>query len=138
MVSRLGLTEIIYCKEAYTKKTDKDRKKYNPPKNLWGGLFLAGNHNNHKNWVPSILPHNLCLISMRMKQKKFFLINKYSEWPTQKNWDFQNHQFSIFFAKISGIGPYGLSQGGLFLDCAMTMPFASINYTNPKTNPWNF
>ena len=22
---------------------------HSPPKNVWGGLFLAGNHNNHKN-----------------------------------------------------------------------------------------
>ena len=39
-------------------------------KNVWGGMFLAGNHNNLKNRVPSILPHNLCLILIRMKQKK--------------------------------------------------------------------
>ena len=39
-----------------------------------GGLFFAGNYNYHKNWVPSILPHNLCLISMRMKKKIIFLV----------------------------------------------------------------
>ena len=33
-------------------------------------LFLAGNMGNHKNWVPSMPPHNLSLIYMGMKQKK--------------------------------------------------------------------
>ena len=40
--------------------------------------FLAVNHHNNKNWVPSILTHNLWLIFMGMKQKK-------SKWRTQKN-----------------------------------------------------
>ena len=65
-----------------------------PPKNVWDGFFLAGNHNNHKNWVPSILSHNLCLISMGMKQKKI-----------------QNDQLKAtnpkyFFTKTLGIGPW--------------------------------
>ena len=39
--------------------------------------FLAVNHHNIKNWVPSILTHNLWLIFMGMKQKKiFFLLKK--------------------------------------------------------------
>ena len=33
-------------------------------------LFLAVNHHNIENWVPSILTHNLWLIFMWMKQKK--------------------------------------------------------------------
>ena len=37
--------------------------------NVWGELFLAVNHHNHKNWVPSILTHNFWLIFMGMKQK---------------------------------------------------------------------
>ena len=38
---------------------------------LWFPLsFLAVNHHNNKNWVPSILTHNLWLIFMGMKQKK--------------------------------------------------------------------
>ena len=45
-----------------------DLNTYTPHKNVWGGLFLAGNHNSHKNWVPFILPNNLCLILMGMKQ----------------------------------------------------------------------
>ena len=32
------------------------------------GSFLPVNHHNHKNWVPSILTHNLWLIFMGMKQ----------------------------------------------------------------------
>ena len=49
---------------------------YTGAKNVWGGWFLAGNDNNHKNWVPFILPHNLCLIFMRMKQFFFFFEKK--------------------------------------------------------------
>ena len=59
---------------------------------VWGEWFLVINHHNHKNWVPSILIHNLWLILIRMKQKKFF-------WPTQKKVIFQNRQFSIFFCE---------------------------------------
>ena len=40
---------------------------------VWGQWFLAVNHHNHKNWVPSILIHNLWLILIRTKQKKFKL-----------------------------------------------------------------
>ena len=45
---------------------------------------------------------------MGMKQKKSWkkFWKKIPKWQTQKNWVFQNHQFSIFFAKISGIGPW--------------------------------
>ena len=43
------------------------------------------------------------LIFMGMKQKKF--LKKNPNWPTQKNWVFQNRQFSIFFVKILEIGP---------------------------------
>ena len=34
-------------------------------------LFLARKHNNQKDWVPYMLHHNFCLISMRMKQIRF-------------------------------------------------------------------
>ena len=57
--------------------------------------FLAVNHHNIKNWVPSILTHNLCLIFTGMKQ--FFFEKKNSKWPTQKKFIFQNRQFSKFF-----------------------------------------
>ena len=38
--------------------------------------FLAVNHHNIKNWVPSILTNNLWLIFMGMKQKKIFFFEK--------------------------------------------------------------
>ena len=56
-----------------------------------------------QNFDPSLLTNKLWLIFMGMKQKKF--LKKKSKWPTQKNWVFQNCQFSIFFSKISWIGP---------------------------------
>ena len=55
--------------------------------------FSAVNHHNNKNWVPSILAHNLWLIFTGMKQKKK------SKWPTQKNWVLQLLQFSILFSQ---------------------------------------
>ena len=59
--------------------------------------FLAVNHHNNKNWVLSILTHNLWIIYMGMKQKK--KSKKNSKWLTQKNWVFQLRQFSIFFCE---------------------------------------
>ena len=41
-----------------------------------------------------------------MKQKKFNLDLEHSKWPPQKNLIFQLRQFSIFFMKISWIGPW--------------------------------
>ena len=49
---------------------------YTPGWNVWGEWVLAVNHHNHKNWVPSILIHNLWLIFMWMKQKNFFFEKK--------------------------------------------------------------
>ena len=65
-------------------------------------LFLAVNHHNIENWVPSILTHNLWLIFMGMKQKSFFFLRKKNlKWPTQKKVIFQLCQFSIFLWKFS-------------------------------------
>ena len=36
--------------------------------NVWGEWLLAVNHHNHKNWVPSILTHNLWLIFMGINE----------------------------------------------------------------------
>ena len=44
--------------------------------NVWMVWFLAVNHQNHKNWVPSILTHNLWLIFIGMKQKKNVFLKK--------------------------------------------------------------
>ena len=38
--------------------------------NVWGDWVLAVYHHKHKNWVPSILTHNLWLIFIRMKLKE--------------------------------------------------------------------
>ena len=49
------------------------------------------NHGNHKNWAPSMLPHNLWMISIVMKQKKEFWIFtlKLDNWWIQKNFHFE-------------------------------------------------
>ena len=38
--------------------------------------FLAVKHHNIKNWVPSILTHNLWLVFMGMKQKQIYFLKK--------------------------------------------------------------
>ena len=62
-----------------------------------GEWFLAVNHHNYENWVPSILIHNLWLIFMWMKQKKNFLRIKNSKWPTQKKRSFFKIANSQYF-----------------------------------------
>ena len=115
-----------------------------------GEWFLAVNHHNHKNWDPSILTHNLWQISMWMKQKFFFFWKTKFKMADSKKCVFQNHQFSIFFVKISWIGPkvsridscerhwFGSTYVGQphgHIVWATSIPFASINSTNPRTNP---
>ena len=73
-----------------------------PPKMFGVGCCWLETNDDSNNWVPSILSHNLCLVLMEMKQKKIFL-NKNIK---MADWDFQNCQFSIFFTKILGIGPW--------------------------------
>ena len=69
------------------------------PAEMFGGeWFLAVKHHNHKNWLPSILIHNLWLIFIfekkiqngRLKKRSFFKI--------------ANSQY--FFVKILWIGPW--------------------------------
>ena len=64
--------------------------------------FLAVNHHNYENWVPSILTHNFWLEELKKNKTK---------WPTQKNnnkkknWVFKIANSLYFFVKISWIGP---------------------------------
>ena len=45
----------------------------------------------NQNFDPSLLTNELWLVF------NFYLFFWKIKWPTQKNWDFQNRQFSIFF-----------------------------------------
>ena len=67
--------------------------------NVWGWWILTGNQGNHQNFVPSLISKNLWLISMGMKQFffSFFFEKKVQNGWLQKNWDFQNRQFSRNF-----------------------------------------
>ena len=56
-------------------------------------LILVRNHGNHRNWVPFMLFHNLCLIFMWMKQKK---IEKIENWWIQKVPQFSFFHFFCF------------------------------------------
>ena len=47
------------------------------------------------------------MFSWEWSKKNVFFWKKNSKWPTQKNLIFQLCQFSIFFMKISWIGPWG-------------------------------
>ena len=70
-------------------------------------LFLAVNHHNIENWVPSILTHNLWLIFMGMRQKKiFFLKKKIQNGRLKKRSFFNSVNSQYFFVKISWIGPW--------------------------------
>ena len=68
--------EFLYCMLSLGKTSKPETWKahllfcYTDGINVWGGQFLAVNHHIHKNWVPSILPHNLWLVFMGIKQKK--------------------------------------------------------------------
>ena len=84
------------------------------PKNVLGGLVLAGNHNNHENWVPSILSHNFCLYGCQFVRPKFkfltyqpplvSMINKYILWEVQarnekKRWPTVQNSFCTVYLK---------------------------------------
>ena len=70
-------------------------------------LFWAGNQSNHQNFDPPLLSKNLWLFFMGLSKKQFFFSKKKNpKWPTQKNLILPNGQFSIFFAKLSGMGPW--------------------------------
>ena len=69
--------------------------------------FLAVNHHYNKNWVQSILTHNLWLIFMGMKQKKFFFEKiKFKMADLKKRSFFKIANSQYFFVKISWSGPW--------------------------------
>ena len=69
--------------------------------------FLAVYHHYSKNWVPSILTHNLWLIFMEMKQKKiFFSKKKIQNGRLKKSSFFKIANSQKISAKISQMGPW--------------------------------
>ena len=72
--------------------------------------LFAGNQGNHQNFEKSLVPHKLWLIWVWMKQKKAVL--------------------ALFWAYVR--------QPDDHIGWVTLMPFASINPTIPRTNPWNF
>ena len=81
-------------------------EKYNHAHFWYPPLFLAVNHHNIENWVPSILTHNLWLIFMGMRQKKIFFLKKKIKMADTKNVFFKIANFQKNFPKISQIGPW--------------------------------
>ena len=53
-----GRNQPIYEYQVTTVNFRKNSE-YTHPKNVWGGLFLAGNHGNHQNVDPSLLHKKL-------------------------------------------------------------------------------
>ena len=80
------------------------KHRYTRAKNVWGGWFLAGNHHNYQNWVPSILPYKLSLICMGMKKKKSR--KKKSKWPTQKTEIFKTANSQFFLQQFRDTRPW--------------------------------
>ena len=114
--------------------------------------FLTVNHHNFKNWVPSILANNLWLILMGMKQKKIKMADSkklsFSTSPkgidlAQPIWPWGSPTYAQKRPKNTKKAFFGcfrpyVGQPDDHIGWAKTMPFASINPTNPRTNPWNF
>ena len=65
---------------------------------------------------------------------------KLDDYRSQKPEFFKIINSQTFFVKISWIGHWVVRidwcEG--WATCATSMPFTSINLTNPRTNPWNF
>ena len=102
--------------------------RYTRDKNVWGGLILTVNHKNH--WVPPILPYNLrlVLVGMKQKQKTKKIWNKIQNDRLKKSDFFKTANSQYFFAKSSGIGPWvGRHQ------CGKTYMVISLSDVRSKT-----
>ena len=107
----------------YLGTNNKFNFRYTRAKNVWGGWFLSGNHDNHQNLVQSILPYRFWLIFMGMKQK--------IKMADSKSWDFQNHKFSIFFCKrLSHINSLCINLSYLPKNQYLKKHKKNITYTN--------
>ena len=68
---------------------------------------FSGNQGKHQNFNPSILPYKFGLISMGMKQKKYFFFEKKNQnGRLKKSSFFKITNSQNFFAKISHFGPW--------------------------------
>ena len=88
---------------------------YSPVHKCWLKTSWAGNQGEHKDFDPSLLPKNLWLLFMGFSKKN-------PKWPTQKNYVFQNRQFSIFFSQ---------NWAGLVLGSVELIDAKGINVTQP-------
>ena len=98
---------------------------------FWQVMFGAGNQGNHQNFEKSLLTNKLWHVFMGMKQKKFFFFwkkkFKMADSKKRSKTSFSSSANSqYFFMKFSWIG------------WAKSIPFASINPTNPRTHPAQF
>ena len=110
--------------------------------NVCPGWKTAGNRGNHQNFDPTLLTKKLWPFNMRMKQKKNFSEKINLKWPPKKKTYLSKspilkqakNAFLVFF------GPFWayVRQPHVYIDWAKSMPFASINSTNPRTDPRNF
>ena len=71
---------------------------------MFGGeWFLAVNHHDHKNWVPSILNDKLWLVSMGMKQKITKKIIKFKMADSKKGHFSKSPILNIILWKLHGL-----------------------------------
>ena len=91
----------MHVKSSLPKIFTHREQKYSVSHNFLYSYLFAANQGNHQNFVPSLVPHNLWLIWIKMAQKKLFLKKIKNQNGQLKK---QLRQFSIFFAKNSQIG----------------------------------
>ena len=119
---------------------------YTRDRNVWGGWFLAGNQTNHQNFENSFLTNKLWCVFVRSKQISFFFVEKkIQNGRLKKSAFFKIANSQNFFVKISWIilhffacfCPY-VGQSHNHIGWDKSMLFASINPSNPRTDPWDF
>ena len=88
----------------FTEFQNIEKHRYTGGWNVWE-WFLAANQGNHQNLEPSLLTNKFWLVFMGLKQKKTLKKKNQNGWLKKTDF-FQNRQYSIFFVKISWIGPW--------------------------------
>ena len=97
-------------------------------------LLWAGNQDNHQNFDPSLLLKTLGLIFIGLKQKNLFFEKKNPKMAADSKKRPENPKNA--FLPVFELTYVGQSYD--HISWAISMPFASINPKNPRTNPWNF
>ena len=99
------------------------------------GKKTAGNQGNYQNFETSLLPKKRWLVFMEMKQI-FFLKKQFQNGQLNKNWYFQNRQFSkIILRKFHGLAIFKIS---IFFGSAILNFFFQKIIFFFASFPWKF